>query len=59
MQPETAPQDESELAGAASDEVDVTLIDWYLSLSVTERLRAASKSAATLERLRRAASTDR
>lgn len=41
------------------DEVDVPLIDWYLQLSATERLRAASRNAATLERLRRAASTDR
>jgi len=40
-------------------EVDVSLFDWYRELSVTERLRAASRSAATLERLRRAASTDR
>jgi hypothetical protein len=41
------------------EEVDLSLLDWYRQLSVTERLRAASKSAATLERLRRAASTDR
>jgi hypothetical protein len=51
--------DEKPETVASSAEVDVTLIDWYLGLSVTERLRAASKSAATLERLRRAASSDR
>ena len=34
----------------------MTLIDWYLQLSITERLRAASRHAATLERLCRAAS---
>lgn len=44
---------------AASSEIDESLLDWYLALTLTERLRAASKSAATLERLRRAASTDR
>jgi hypothetical protein len=43
----------------ADAEVDVSLIDWYRELSVTERLRAASRNAAMLERLRRAASTDR
>lgn len=53
------PTDENPEIKADSAEVDVTLIDWYLGLSVTERLRAASKNAATLERLRRAASSDR
>lgn len=43
----------------ATDEVDESLLDWYRELSVTERLRSASKSAATMERLRRAASADR
>jgi len=37
----------------------VSLIDWYLSLSLVERLNAASRAAATLERLARAASPDR
>jgi len=40
-------------------EVDQSLLDWYRQLSLVERLRAASRSAALLERLRRAASTDR
>lgn len=39
-------------------DIDPSLLDWYLKLTVTERLRAASKCAATLERLRRAASTN-
>jgi hypothetical protein len=34
------------------DEVDQSLIDWYRELSVVERLRAASRSAAWLERVR-------
>jgi hypothetical protein len=41
------------------DEVDQSLLDWYRELSVVERLRAASRSAAWLERMRRAASRDR
>jgi hypothetical protein len=40
-------------------EVDESLIDWYLQLAVSERLRDASRAAAALERLARAASTDR
>lgn len=36
----------------ASSEVDLTLIDWYLRLSLVERLNAASRAAATLEALR-------
>lgn len=43
----------------ASSEVDVSLLDWYLDLSLVERLRAASRAAATLERLTRAASAHR
>ncbi len=43
----------------AAEEVDESLLEWALSMSVIERLRAASRSAATLERLARAASTDR
>jgi hypothetical protein len=42
-----------------SRDVDLTLIAWYRELSVIERLRAASRAAATLEKLRRAASADR
>ncbi len=48
-----------ELLRAAADEVDPSLLDWYRSLSIVERLRAASRAAATLERLARAASADR
>ena len=40
-------------------EVDLALIDWYLRLSLIERLNAASRAAATLERLARAASSNR
>lgn len=40
------------------DEVDHSLIDWFRELSVIERLRTASRAAATLEKLRRAASKD-
>lgn len=39
-------------------EVDVTLMDWCLELSIAERLRVAAKAAAALERLARAASSD-
>jgi len=39
----------------AVDEVDHSLIDWYRGMSMIERLRAASRSAAVLERLARAA----
>lgn len=41
------------------EEVDWTLLAWYGELSLVERLRAASKAAATLDRLARAASPDR
>ncbi|MBX3160614.1 MAG: hypothetical protein KF773_31905 [Deltaproteobacteria bacterium] len=41
------------------EEIDESLLEWHLSLTVLERLRGASKHAAVLERLRRAASTDR
>lgn len=44
---------------AVGGEVDESLLAWYRELSMLERLRAASRAAATLERLRRAASTDR
>jgi len=47
----------SALPPVPADEVDLSLIDWCLQLSVRERLRAASKSAATLERLARAAAS--
>jgi len=50
---------QDELMARAVAEVDESLIDWYLQLSVIERLRAASRSAAVLERLARAASTHR
>ena len=50
--------DPSLLVRAAS-EVDGTLLEWYATLTVIERLRAASKSAAVLERMARAASTNR
>ncbi len=43
----------------AAEEVDESLLDWYAELSMVERLRAASRSAAVLERLARAASADR
>lgn len=50
---------QDELIARAVGEVDESLIDWYLQLSVTERLQAASKAAAALERLSRAASANR
>jgi hypothetical protein len=37
------------------NEIDHSLLDWYRELSMIERLRAASKAAAVLERLARAA----
>lgn len=40
----------------AADEVDDSLLDWMLSLSPTERLRAVSKASAALSRFRRASS---
>ena len=48
-----------ELLERATGEIDRSLIEWYRSLSVMDRLRAASKAAATLERLRRAATANR
>ncbi len=48
MQPEPAEQ-------KAVDEVDHTLIEGYRGMSMIERLRGASRSAAVLERLARAA----
>lgn len=41
------------------DEVDRSLLAVYREMRIVERLRAASRAAATLERLRRAASADR
>ena len=43
----------------AAREVDRSLIEWYLELTITERLRAASKNAALLDRMARAASKHR
>jgi hypothetical protein len=43
----------------AAREVDPSLIEWYRELTVTERLRAASKTAAFLDRMARAASKHR
>ncbi len=40
------------------DEVDRTLLAEYRAMTLLERLRAATRHAATLERLRRAASKD-
>jgi hypothetical protein len=54
---ELSPQEE--LVERAAAEVDESLIEWYLQLSVIERLRSASRSAAVLERLARAASANR
>jgi hypothetical protein len=50
---------EPALVDGAAAEVDVTLLDWYRELSLVERLRAASRAAATLDRLTHAASKDR
>jgi hypothetical protein len=50
---------QEDLLAQAATEVDESLIDWYLELSVIERLRSASRSAAVLERLARAASANR
>ncbi len=41
---------------AQSADVDHSLIELYRAMTVRERLRAATRHAATLERLRRAAS---
>jgi hypothetical protein len=40
-------------------EVDRSLLEWYRGMTVVERLRAASRAAAALDKLRRAASTHR
>jgi hypothetical protein len=50
---------QDELIARAVGEVDESLIDGYLQLPVIERLQAASKAAAVLERLARAASANR
>jgi hypothetical protein len=50
---------QAELIAQAVTEVDESLIEWCLQLPVIERLRAASRSAAVLERLSRAASANR
>jgi len=52
-------ESEDERMKRAVAEVDHSLIEWCLQLSVIERLRAASRGAAVLERLARAASADR
>jgi len=44
---------------AAAREVDATLLDWALSLSPMERLRACTKATDALARLADAASTAR
>jgi hypothetical protein len=54
---ELSPQED--LIARAAAEVDESLIEWYLQLSVIERLRSASRSAEVLERLARATSADR
>ena len=51
--------DVEELVRQAAREVDRTLIDWALSLSPLERLRASMRSAASLEALRDAKSKGR
>jgi hypothetical protein len=38
----------------AQGEVDETLLDWFLELSLIERLRVTSRNAAFLERMREA-----
>jgi hypothetical protein len=50
---------QDELIARAVAEVDESLIEWYLQLSVMERLDDASRSAAVLERFARAASANR
>jgi|JI6StandDraft_1071083.scaffolds.fasta_scaffold480453_2 hypothetical protein len=42
-----------------ADEVDLTLLAWFAELSLVERLRAASRAAAILDRLAHAADADR
>ena len=57
-EPEEAP-DVEQLVRQAAREIDRTLIDWALSLSPLERLRASMRSAASLEALRDAKSKAR
>lgn len=52
------PSDEA-LIEQATQEVDLSLLDWYQELSLRERLRAASRSAALYGRLRNAVPEDR
>jgi hypothetical protein len=54
-EPKEAPKVD-ELVRQAACEVDRTLIDWALTLSPLERLRASMRSAASLEALRDAKS---
>jgi len=54
-----SPADTDSLIEQATDEVDLSLLEWYRALSPRERLRVASKNAAVLERLKRAAATNR
>jgi hypothetical protein len=56
---EDAVIDQADEQRSPPDEVDVSLIDWYLGLSISERLKAATRAATTLDRLARAASQDR
>ena len=51
--------DTQALIDQATTEVDLSLLEWFHGLSTRERLRVASRNAAALERLKRAASTDR
>jgi hypothetical protein len=55
----TSPAPTSADLAAAATEVDTSLLAMYREMSVVERLRAASRAAASLDRWRRAASTDR
>jgi hypothetical protein len=50
--------DNEQLLQAAA-EVDESLLEWFRSLSVLDRLRATSRNAAVLERLARAAARNR
>ena len=54
-EPQEAP-DVEELVREAAREVDRTLIQWALSLSPLDRLRASMRSAASLQALRDAKS---
>ena len=51
--------DTQALIDQATTEVDVSLLEWFQGLSPRERLRVASRNAAALERLKRAATADR